>query len=125
MGQGEIQMIKKRLQLGSVGATLLVASFTAHAASCPTGTSTVNFTWDGAAAGNKAIWNFNDASKTYTVNYTDTSGSPASVDIAMSLRDPANLNYCQDLCDHRLYNHVKLQQARQVLRSLIQERSGQ
>lgn len=92
-------MIKKTLQLGAIGSTLLLTSLTAYAASCPTGTSTVNFTWDGAAAGNKAIWNFNDVSKTYTVNYTDTSGSPASVDVTMSLRDPANLNYDADLVD--------------------------
>ena len=38
---------------------------------------------------------------------------------------PLGFHSCQDLCDHRLYNHAKLQQARQVLRSLIQERSGQ
>ena len=38
---------------------------------------------------------------------------------------PNPIDNCQDLCDHRLYNHAKLQQARQVLRSLIQERSGQ
>ncbi|MCB1638643.1 MAG: transposase [Thiothrix sp.] len=36
--------------------------------------------------------------------------------------DPAR---CQDLYDHRLYDPVKPQQARQVLRSLIQERAGQ
>jgi uncharacterized repeat protein (TIGR01451 family) len=43
------------------------------------------------------VWNFNDSSKTYTVNYTDTLGKPASVDITMKLRDPANINYDADL----------------------------
>lgn len=87
----------------SVSVLLLVQGLSffssAQAASCPVGTSTVNFTWDGAASGNKAVWNFNDSSKTYTVNYTDTLGQPSSVDITMKLRDPENLNYDADLVD--------------------------
>lgn len=92
-------MIKKTTtHLGSVGVALLLAAPSVYAA-CPTGTSTVDFTWAGAAAGNKAVWGFTDTSKTYTVNYTDTSGSPASVDITMSLRDPDKINVDSDARD--------------------------
>lgn len=92
-------MIKKTTtHLSSVGVALLLAAPSVYAA-CPTGTSTVDFTWAGAAAGNKAVWGFTDTSKTYTVNYTDTSGSPASVDITMSLRDPDKINVDSDVRD--------------------------
>jgi uncharacterized repeat protein (TIGR01451 family) len=92
-------MIKKTTtHLSSVGVALLLAAPSVYAA-CPTGTSTVDFTWAGAAAGNKAVWGFTDTSKTYTVNYTDTSGSPASVDITMSLRDPDKINVDSDARD--------------------------
>jgi hypothetical protein len=50
-----------RLLRSSVSVLLLLQGLSffssAQAASCPAGTSTVNFTWDGAAAGNKAVWN--------------------------------------------------------------------
>ena len=90
---------KRLWQLTSASVALLMASMTAQAASCPTGTSTVNFTWDGSGSGNQAVWNFGDSSKTYSVNYTDVNGKAAAVDVTMSLRDPANLNFDTDLVD--------------------------
>lgn len=92
-------MIKKTTtHLSSVGVALLLAAPSVYAV-CPAGTSTVNFTWDGAGSGNNAVWNYGNSSNTYTVNYTDTNGSPAAVDITMSLRDPNNINVDPDVRD--------------------------
>ncbi len=59
------------------------------AAACPTGTTGVPFSWQGAAAGNQAVWNGGDNG--YSQSYTFGTGA-TQVTMTMAISDPLNRN---------------------------------
>lgn len=77
-------------------ATLLFSS--GVFAACPANTQAVQFAWEDAAS-NGAIWQYGDTSNVYTLNYTNASGNPDSVQVTVSLRDPDNINVDPDVRD--------------------------
>ena len=64
---------------------------------CPANTTSVDFQWAPADASN--VWSPNDSSNSYTMNYTDINGNPATIDVDVTMTDPANRNEDDDSRD--------------------------
>jgi large repetitive protein len=77
------------LLLGGVPLAIIAASPASAATACPSGTTGVPFTWQGAGAGNEAVWaGGNDG---YSRAYTVGTG-PTQVTMTMKMVDPLNRN---------------------------------
>ncbi len=79
---------------------LAFGSSPTFAQTCPAGSADATFMWS-TSPGSGNEWlpsnqNTGD-SQTYTLNYTDTAGNPATVDVTLTLQDPNAMN-----CDNNL-----------------------
>ncbi|MEM6696835.1 MAG: SdrD B-like domain-containing protein, partial [Bacteroidota bacterium] len=68
-------------------------------APCQAGYSEIAFDWSNLVTGTGQVWNADDASNVYTINYTDNLGNPATIEVTVNLIDPDNLNGDSDVYD--------------------------